>query len=344
MENTIKTGILSYGMSGQLFHSPFVDAHDGFELTAVVERSKKLANKKFPSIKSYDSVDALLEDGQIELVIVNTPNNTHFELALKALQMGKHVLVEKPFTITPLQAKQLFKVAKENDRHVLPYQNRRFDSDFLSVKKVLDSGKLGQLVEVHFRFDRYKYVIGPKAAKETPVAGSGLLFDLGPHVLDQVISLFGIPLNFTKTLGHFRPDTQVDDYAHLHLSYPDELQVFITVSLLVSDIKPAFVLNGTRGSFVKYRTDIQEEQLMENMSPNNPSYGSEEKNRDGVLTTIAEDGTRKVENVVATKSTYLNMFDAVYLTIRKENPYPITEEQVLKQLEILNYTPVKKTN
>ena len=336
MENTIKTGILSYGMSGQLFHSPFVNAHEGFEFTAVVERSKKLAAKKFPAVKSYDSVDALLADDQIELVIVNTPNNTHFELALKALETGKHVLVEKPFTSTPAQAKQLFAAAKKNDRHVLPYQNRRFDSDFLSVKKVVDAVQLGRLVEVHFRFDRYKYEIGPKAAKETPVAGSGLLYDLGPHLLDQVISLFGIPLKWTKTLGHFRPGTLVDDFAHLHLSYPDELQVFVTASLLVVDNKPAFVLNGTKGSYVKYRTDVQEEQLMANMNPRNPLYGIEANDQEGVLTTIAKDGTKSVAHIGAAQSSYLKMFDAVYRTIREGHFYPITAEQVLKQLEMLN--------
>ena len=336
MKNTIKTGILSYGMSGQLFHSPFVDAHEGFEFTAVVERSKKLANNKFPAIKSYDSVAPLLADDQIELVIVNTPNNTHFELALKALEAGKHVLVEKPFTVTPAQAKQLFEAAKKNNRHALPYQNRRYDSDFISVKKVLDSRTLGRLVEVHFRFDRYKYQIGTKVTKETPVPGSGLLFDLGPHLLDQVISLFGIPLNYTKTLGHFRPGTLVDDYAHIQLSYPNDLQVFVTASLLVVDTKPAFVLNGTKGSYVKYRTDIQEEQLMKGMSPKDPFYGIEVNNQEGVLTTITENGTKKIEAISAAKATYLAVFDAVYRTIREEKPYPITAEQVLKQLEILN--------
>ncbi len=336
MENTIKTGILSYGMSGQLFHSPFVDAHKGFEFTAVVERSQKRAHQRYPDIKSYDSVDALLADDQIELVIVNTPNNTHFEFALKALEAGKHVLVEKPFTVTPAQAEQLFEVAKKNEQHALPYQNRRFDSDFLSVKKVLDSGRLGQLVEVHVRFDRYKYEIGPKAAKETPVAGSGLLFDLGPHLLDQVISLFGMPLQWTKTLGYFRPYTQVDDFAHIHLTYSDELQVFVTASLLVADTKPAFALNGTKGSYVKYRTDIQEAQLMENMSPLDPLYGIEENGQEGVLTTIVEDGTKTVENIAAPKSSYLNLFDTVYRTIREGVPYPVTAEQVIKQLEILN--------
>jgi len=336
MKYKIKTGLLSFGMSGQLFHAPFVNANNGFELTAVVERSKKQAHLSYPDIKSYDSVEALLEDDTIELVIVNTPNATHFDFTLKALQKGKHVLTEKPFTISPDQAKQLFEAAKKNGRYALPYQNRRFDSDFLSVKNVLDSGKLGRLVEVHFRFDRYKLAIGPKAAKETPVPGAGVLYDLGPHVLDQVISMFGIPLNWTKTLGHFRPGTQVDDYAHIHLTYPDELQIFVTTSLLVADSKPAFVLNGTKGSYVKQRADIQEDQLLAAMGPKNPLYGIEEDGQEGLFVTIAEDGTKKFEKIISAKSSYLNMFDAVYETIRDGQPYPVTEEQVLTQLEILN--------
>jgi len=336
MEKKITTGVLSYGMSGQLFHSPFVDVHEGFQFTAVVERSKKRAHQKYPDIKSYDSVDALLADDEIELVIVNTPNNTHFEFALRALQMGKHVLVEKPFTVTPAEAEQLFETARKNNRHALPYQNRRFDSDFLSVKQVIDSGKLGQLVEVHLRFDRYKYEIGQKAAKETPIPGSGLLFDLGPHLLDQVISLFGMPLNWTKTLGHFRPNTQVDDYGHIHLTYPKDLQVFVTASLLVVDIKPAFTLNGTKGAYVKQRSDVQESQLMENVGPKDPQYGLEEDSQMGVLTLMTEDGSKKVENIASPRSSYLQIFDAAYRTIREGTPYPITAEQVIKQLEILN--------
>jgi len=336
MENTIKTGLLSFGMSGQLFHAPFVNSHNGFELSAVVERSKKLAHKSYPSIESYDSVEALLDDDTIDLVIVNTPNATHFDFTLKALQKGKHVLTEKPFTITPHQAKQLFEAAKQNGRYALPYQNRRFDSDFLSVKKILDSGKLGRLVEVHVRFDRYNLDIGTKEAMESPVPGSGLLYDLGPHVLDQVISLFGLPLNWSKSIGHFRPGTQVDDYAHIHLTYPDELQVFITTSLLVADSKPAFVLNGTKGSYIKHRTDAQEDQLLAMMSPKDPLYGLEKNEKEGLLITLTEGNIKKSEKIKSAKSSYLKIFDAVYETIRNEKPYLVTQEQVLMQLEILN--------
>ncbi|WP_421803963.1 Gfo/Idh/MocA family oxidoreductase [Flagellimonas sp.] len=336
MGKAINTGIMSYGMSGQLFHSPFVDTHEGFEFKGVVERSQKRAHQKYPNIKSYDSVEDMLADGQIELVIVNTPNNTHFELARKVLQSGKNVLVEKPFTVTVEQAEELFALAKKNGCHVLPYQNRRFDSDYLAVKKIIESGELGRLVEVHFRFDRYKIDIGPKAGKETPVQGSGLLFDLGPHLLDQVISLFGIPLSWTKTLGHFRPNTQVDDFANLHLIYPQELQVFVTTSLLVADIQPAFVLHGTKGSFVKYRADVQEEQLMDNMKPNDPRFGIEQTDSPGTLTTIGPDGSKSIEDIESEPSNYLHMFDAVYGTIRNGDPYPITEDHIKAQLSMLN--------
>lgn len=333
--NPIKTGLLSFGMSGKIFHAPFLNGHSGFELKAVVERTKKQASLTYPEIKSYDSIDELLADPKIELVVVNTPNATHFEFALKAIKARKHVLVEKPFTITSLEAKQLFEEADKNNCYILPYQNRRYDSDFLSVKNILESGKLGELVEFHLRFDRYRYDIGPKAAKETPVPGSGLMYDLGPHLLDAVISIFGKPTQWKKDLGFFRPKTQVDDYTHIHLIYPKGMQVFITMSMLVAEAQPAFVLHGTKGSFIKYRADIQEEQLKAGMSPKNPSYGIEAPDKYGTLTTISIDGKKKREEIVSPKSSYIHVFEDIYNTIREENSYPVSREHIIEQLEIL---------
>jgi scyllo-inositol 2-dehydrogenase (NADP+) len=335
MNDKIKTGLLSYGMSGKIFHSPFLEAHDGFELNAVVERSTRKARQNYPDIISYDTVDALLTDKNIELVVINTPNNTHFEFALKAIQHNKHVLVEKPLTITSSQAKELFQVAEKNNRHLLAFQNRRYDSDFLSVKQVLDSGKLGQLVEAHFRFDRYKLTPSTKTAKETPIPGSGLLYDLGPHLLDGVISLFGTPLDWRKNLGHFRPETKVDDYANIHLCYPGQLQVFITASLLVADEQPSFILHGIKGSYVKRRADVQEKQLLEGMSVSNASFGVEKAGMEGILTTVSENGARTSTKIVSEKSSYISLFNQVYKTIRDGKPYPITAAQIIKQLEIL---------
>jgi predicted dehydrogenase len=309
--------------------------HDSFRLTAVVERSVKKVQLQYPDIKSYNSVDELLTDPDIELVVINTPNDTHFEFALKALRAGKHVLVEKPFTVNSSQAKQLFQEAKEYNRYILPYQNRRYDSDFLSVKDVIDSGRLGKLEEMHLRFDRFRENIGPKVFQETQIPGSGLLYNLGPHLLDAVISIFGKPLGWTKTLGHFRENTLVDDYVHIHLTYPEELQVYITTGLLIVDPQPAFILHGTKGSYVKQRTDIQEQQLMGGMSPDDPLFGLEEKGKEGILSTIAQDGTLLREKILPVRSSYLNVFDRVYQTIREGKPYPVTEDQIIQQLEIL---------
>ena len=331
----IKTGLLSFGMSGKVFHAPFLAVHDGFELTAVVERSEKKAPLLYPGIKSYDSVDELLADPEIELVVVNTPTPTHFDFALKAIRAGKHVLVEKAFTITSSQAKQLFLEGEMFNCCVLPFQNRRFDSDFLSVKEVIDSGKLGRLMDMYIRFDRYKPAISPKVEKETPIPGSGLLYDLGPHLLDAVISVFGNPLKWTKTLGHFRENTQVDDYVQIHLSYPKEMQVYVSARMTVVEPQPSFILNGTKGTYVKHRTDIQEQQLVAGMSPEDPLYGREEVGKEGILTTISGDGIKSQEKIASIKSTYLYLFEHVYQTIRKGKPYPVTQEQIIWQLKIL---------
>jgi predicted dehydrogenase len=334
MNNPIKTGVLSFGMSGSLFHCPFLELHAGFDLAAIVERSKKKAQDTYPNIKSYHTIDDLLKDSSIELVVVNTPSYTHFEFAFKALQHNKHILVEKPFTVTSAEAEMLFEEAKRRNLDVMPFQNRRYDSDYLSVKKIVESGKLGDLIEVHLRYDRYKYNIGDNVTKETPLPGNGLLYNLGPHLLDAAIDLFGMPLAYNKITERHRPDSQIDDYAHLHLQYPKGLQVFITASLLVADAQSAFVLHGTKGSYRKARADVQEAQLQSGIKPDNPLFGIENKDDYGVLTTF-ENELKKQEKIEALPASYSHIFEAVYKTIREKKPFPVTAEQVIKQIEIL---------
>lgn len=335
MENKIVTGILSYGMSGRLFHAPFVDTNKGFEFYAVTERHVKKAQSRYPGLISYNSVEDLLNDPKIELVIINTPNNTHYDFAKMALKAGKHVLVEKPFAATVAEATELFDLAQETDLAVMVYQNRRWDTDFQSVKSVIESGALGNLIEVHFRFDRYRREISPKSFKETPLPASGLSYDLGPHLLDQVISLFGKPLKWNKTLGTFRPESLVDDYMNVHLIYPNGLNVFVTASLLTAHPLPAFVLHGTQGSFCKERTDVQESQLDKEISPLDPVYGVESEESAGLLTTIDENGNKSVEYISALKGNYSHLFDSVYSRIRKGIPFPVKNEEILWQLNIL---------
>ena len=335
MNKKINTGLLAYGISGKVFHAPFINSHNGFNFTAIVERTNKLAQKDYPNIKSYNSVEELIADDSIELVIINTPNFTHYEHAKMALNAGKHILVEKPFTATTAQAKELFALAKIVGKKVLVYQNRRYDSGYNAVKSIIESGKLGKLIEVHFRFDRYRATIGPKSFKEEVVEATGLQYDLGPHLLDQAISLFGKPDKYYKILGKNRNQTKVDDYLSIQLTYPNDLYVFLTASMLVADIKEAFVINGSKGSFSKNHADVQETQLLKGVKPTATGYGIEDPKDAGKLTLIGENGEKSVEIIPSKKGDYMGLFEAVYQNIVNDMPYPITEEDILIQLEIL---------
>ena len=322
-------------MSGKVFHAPFIDKHPGFKLHAVTERTQKKAAADYPGIISYDTIDDLIADEQIELIIINTPNYTHYDYAQKSLKAGKHILVEKPFTATSAEAKELFKLAESLGKKIFVYHNRRWDSDCTSIQKVVEGGQLGQINEVHYRFDRYRKAIGPKTFKEEPHPASGLLYDLGPHLLDQAISLFGKPSSFYKVLGKHRPGTKVDDYFMIHLAYPNDLNIFLTSSLLVADPQKAFVLHGSAGSFVKGRSDVQEEQLLKGMKLSDPAYGIEPANSKGRLTIIDEQGNPGSTYIDSEKGNYIGLFEAVYQSIVNDVPYPVTEEQIITQLEIL---------
>jgi scyllo-inositol 2-dehydrogenase (NADP+) len=326
---------MSFGMSGRIFHAPFLHDHPGFTFSAVTERHDKKVNQSYPVVRSYASVDALIQDPSLELIVVNTPNNTHFDYARQSLLAGKNVLIEKPFATSVAEAGELFGLAKELGLEVMAYQNRRWDSDFQSVKYVLDNGKLGKLVEAHFRFDRYKINIEQKAFKEEPIPGSGLAYNLAPHVLDQVISLFGKPLQCHKTTTRNRPHSKVDDYAFFHLAYPDDVNVYVHVSLLVARPLPAYVLHGTKGSYIKDRTDMQEKQLDQGMSPLDQDYGLELPGGEGELTLADKSGKKITEHVASLRGNYAGLYDAVYRQLRNGEAYPVTQEHVLWQMEIL---------
>lgn len=343
MSHPIQTGLLAYGMSGKIFHAPFVATHPGFTLRAVTERTRKQAAQDYPAVVSYDSVEDLLHDAAIELVIINTPNNLHVAQAQQALRAGKHVLIEKPVAATVAEARALFELAREVGRQVFVYQNRRWDSDFQAVRQVVESGQLGQLIEVHLRYDRYKSTLNPKPFKETPVPASGLVYDLGPHLLDQAISLFGQPLRSQKTTGRYRAGSQVDDYFTFHLHYPNGLNVFVSSGLLIAHPLPAFVLHGTTGSFQKARTDVQEAQLQAGLAPDAPAYGHEAPASEGTLTRVGADDVKITASWPSLSGDYTGLFEAVHQALRHEVPYPIREEQILWQLALLEQNPGELT-
>lgn len=327
---------MAYGMSGKVFHAPFIHLNDGFNFVAVTERSKKQAAQDYPGVVSYNTIDELIADETIDLVIVNTPNYTHYEYAKKCLLAGKHILVEKPFTATVEQAKELFVLAKEVGKKALVYQNRRFDSGFKITKEIIESGKLGKLTEIYFRFDRYRSEVGAKTFKEDPnYEASGLQYDLGPHLIDQAIALFGKPERFYKILANNRQNSKVDDYFFIHLAYPNQLNVYLIATLLAADIPPAFVVNGALGSFSKNHGDVQEAQLLKGMKPSDEGYGMEITEDAGKLTLVTADGGREVVTIASPQGNYAELFEDVYQAIVNNKPYPITEEDIIAQLAIL---------
>jgi scyllo-inositol 2-dehydrogenase (NADP+) len=336
MSTPIITGLMAYGMSGRIFHAPFLTTNPEFKLKAVVERHEKKAGLRYPDLMTYNSIDELLNDGEIELIVVNTPNNTHFDFTIKALTAGKHVLLEKPAAATSAEVKIMFDTAKKMNRHLMLYQNRRWDSGFLQVKEIIESGRLGQLIEVYFRMDRFKRTLSPKAFKETAATpANGIVYDLGAHLIDNVIALFGKPLSFAKTTGIYREGSEVADYFNYHLKYPNQLNVYLTSGLLIAEVLPGFAVHGTSGSYVKERCDVQEAQLDGGMLPTDEGYGIEPADSDGKLVIMDFDNKRNVEYLPAPKGNYPGLFEAVYHTIRNNALYPVTEEQVAWQLELL---------
>ncbi|WP_428330477.1 Gfo/Idh/MocA family oxidoreductase [Mucilaginibacter sp.] len=336
MSTPIITGLMAYGMSGRIFHAPFLTTNPGFKFKAVVERKEKKAALRYPDVISYNSIDELLNDDEIELVIINTPNNTHFDFTIRALNAGKHVLLEKPAAATSAEVKTMFDLASQKNLHLMLYQNRRYDSGFLLVKDIIESGRLGELIEIHMRFDRYKTTLSPKVFKETKsTPANGLVYDLGPHLIDNIIALFGKPLKFSKTTAIHREGSEVADYFNYHLSYPNQLNVYLTSCLLIAEALPGFVVHGTLGSFVKERSDVQEAQLDSGMPPTDAAYGIEPEGSEGKLVLMGLDNKKNIEWITPPKGNYNGIFDAVYHTIRNNALYPVTEEHVAWQLELL---------
>ena len=329
----IKTALLSYGMSGRVFHAPFLELHEGFELTGSWERSKKLIQQDYLNVKSYGSLEELLAD-DIELVIVNTPVETHYEFAKKALLAGKNALVEKAFTTTAAEAEELDAIAKEKGLKLTVYQNRRWDSDFKTVKQVVDQNLLGDIVEAEFHFDRYNPNLSPKNHKETVNAGAGVLKDLGSHIIDQALYLFGYPEEVYADIRITRDNSLVDDWFDLSLYYPDK-RVRLKAGFFVREAIPAYVVHGKKGSFLKQRGDVQEDVLKTGEKPNRNTWGTEPDDKIGLLhTEINGETVRKT--IPTLQGNYFELFDGVYQAIANGKTEPVTAQDGIRTMKVID--------
>ncbi len=331
--NKINTALCSFGMSGKVFHAPFLHVEKGFELYGVWERSKKQAAALYPNIISYNSYDDLLADNNVELVVVNTPNYTHYDLAKKALLAGKHVIVEKPFTVTVQEGEELIALANQQKKLLSVYHNRRYDSDYKIVKKIVKEGLLGDMVEVEFHFDRYREELSPKLHKETPGAGTGALYDLGSHLIDQALQLFGMPQELFADIRIVRPTSQVDDYFELLLYYPS-FRVRLKCSYLVREALPAYILHGLKGSFIKTKADVQETAIVAGALPDSTSWGEEPETERGLLHTQV-DGELIREYVPAEQGNYGDYYKEIYDAIRLNKTVPVSAGKGLQVIQII---------
>jgi predicted dehydrogenase len=320
-------------MSGRVFHAPFLHVNPGFEFYSVWEREKNLAKALYPDVKVVRSFEELLGDPAVELVIVNTPNYTHYDYAKQALLAGKHVIVEKPFTVTEADGLELIGLARKQGRKISSYQSRRFDSDYRTVKKVIDSGVLGKLVEAEFHYDRFTPALSPKVHKETPGPGRGLLYDLGAHMIDQALQLFGDPEALFADIFIIRDHSLVDDYMEVLLFYPG-FRCRIKSSYLVREPIPSYSVFGHKGTFLKNRTDVQERRLLAGDMPTGDDWGVESSAEQGLLHT-GIDGKEIKERVPTERGNYMDYFTGMYEAIRNNAPLPVTPEEGVRIIRVI---------
>ncbi|MFD1314889.1 Gfo/Idh/MocA family oxidoreductase [Namhaeicola litoreus] len=330
---TIQTALCSFGMSGMLFHAPFIDVHPKFQLKAVLERTNRIAHKKYPEIQSYSNLDELLADDDLELVIVNTPNITHFEYAKKVIQAGKHLVVEKPFTATVHEAEELIALADKYGVKLSVYHNRRYDSGFRTAKKVLEKSLLGELVDVEMHFDRYVPELSYKVHKETPTPAVGNLYDLGSHLIDQSLVLFGMPHSVYADFASHRPNSKVIDYFDVKLFYESH-KVTLKSSYFVREPLPGNIFHGKKGSFIKSNADVQEKDLQSGKIPSSPDWGIEPENERGLL--HAEINGKVIKEYIPTeRGDYMRYYDQIYNSIREGMDLPVTGLDGLKVIKVI---------
>ncbi len=333
----ISTGLIGFGTGGRIFHAPIISSLPDYVLSMIStsnEKSKAIARSHYPWAQIISDPSVIIHDPSIELVIIATPNKEHFPLAQKALQAGKHVVVEKPFTVTAAEAAILIALAEQQQRVITVFHNRRWDSDFKTVQKVIENNSLGTLVEYEAHFDRFRIERKDGSWKEEQNEGSGILYDLGSHLIDQALLLFGLPDELFANLQKQRPGSLVTDQFELLLFYPG-LKVTLKAGMLVKPLLPRFFLSGTNGSFVKYGMDVQEEALKSGQTPLTVmDWGKEPASLHGTIDT--EVGDRKLTaKIESERGDYREFYSQLYATLRTNAPLAVTPQHARNTIKII---------
>jgi scyllo-inositol 2-dehydrogenase (NADP+) len=330
MTSLLKVGLMGFGFAGATFHAPVI-AHSGrTRVAAIATGQPDKARAAYPGAAVVADFDALLAHRDVECVVIATPNDTHFDLARRALDAGKHVVVDKPVTLSSAEARTLARLARERGLVFAPFHNRRWDGDFLTVRALVAGGELGRITWFESHFDRFRPQIRQRW-REDATRGGGLLFDLGPHLIDQALTLFGAPETVSATVKARRDQAEAADLVHLLLGYPDR-EVLLHASALAA-IEPArFTILGTRGGYQKFGLDTQEDQLKAGLTPDHVEFGG--GNPPGVLRLL--DGEVETERPVPTlDGQYAEFYRALAASVQDGAPFPVAAQDAVDVMAII---------
>jgi scyllo-inositol 2-dehydrogenase (NADP+) len=332
----IRAGLIGFGMAGRVFHAPLLSSVDGIELAAIMERTTNKAAERYPGVAVYRSLDAILADASLQLLVVATPNGTHYALAREILSAGKNVVVDKPMTVTPAEAADLINLAKKSNVLLVPFHNRRWDSDFLTVKKLLDEGMLGRLVSFESRFDRWRPApLTERFWKESGEAGGGTLLDLGPHLADQALALFGKPEAVSADVLREKDGPGVNDAITIRLRYPG-LVATLGANSLSLPAAPRFHLRGTGGGYVKHGVDPQEAALNKVTRIEDPAWGQEAAASWGLLH-VSIDGATVSRPFPALTGDYRRFYAGVRDALLGIAPSPVSDVDGWRVAQLLDW-------
>lgn len=335
---SLRVALIGFGNAGRIFHAPLISGVPGLHLATVSSSKPQTVLAEWPDVRVVANPQAAFDDPAVDLVVIATGNESHYPLARLALQAGKHVVVDKPCTVTLAQTNDLLQLAQSVGKVLTVFQNRRFDADFLALQQVLERGDLGRIVHFESHFDRYRPVV-PDRWREQDLPGSGLWFDLGSHLVDQALQLFGMPEDLLLDTAVQRDGAQVNDYFHAQLRYQHThpgLRVVLHASALVPTLGPRFVVHGTRGSFVKYGLDGQEDALKAGARPHLDDLQNWGKDAQAGTLTVYHQAWTQTSAGPDLAGNYLQYYAGLRDYLRGQAPSPpVTPVQVAQVMQLL---------
>ncbi|WP_077623602.1 oxidoreductase [Sediminibacillus massiliensis] len=337
--NKVKVGLIGYGFSGAVFHAPILKALDQFEIKKVVSSKRDKVFEEVGAVEVTEELEDVLNDREIELIIITTPNRYHYDMAKRSLLAGKNVILEKPMVLDSKQGEELIQLAKEKKLMLSVYQNRRWDNDFLTIKELIKNESLGTMNTFIAHYDRFN----PKPNqlwRERKEKGAGTLYDLGSHLIDQALHLFGEPQEVFCDLWNQREASVVDDYFHLILGY-QRMRVILHSGSIVKQQGPKYLLHGSKGSFIKYGEDRQAEDLMDGKSPVGENWGADKPEWHGTLY-VNEGGQPFEKKVKTVPGSYPSYYEGIYNCLRGQGQNPVPAEEGLATIRIIE-TAVKSS-